>query len=83
MAGLTLLLDEPAAPLEAAQWRGPPLVPRDDTRRMARSIMAQVEGGIMLAKLNNDPEVVRQIGRDVMRLIGAPADSAGTDGNET
>lgn len=32
MAGLALLPDEPAVAPEGAEWQGPPLEPRDDTR---------------------------------------------------
>ena len=42
-----------------------------DTRRTAGSILALVEGTVMLAKMKNDPEVLRGLRQDVFRLIGA------------
>lgn len=42
-----------------------------DARRGADSILALVEGSVMLAKMKNDPEVLRGLRHDVLRLIGA------------
>jgi len=42
-----------------------------DTSGAAWSILALVEGSVMLAKMKNDPEVLRCLRRDVLRLIGA------------
>lgn len=42
-----------------------------DTHRAACSILALIEGSVMLAKMKNDPEVLRYLRRDVFRLIGA------------
>ena len=45
----------------------------DDPRRTARSILALIEGTVMLAKMKNDPEVLRGLRDDVFTLIGAGA----------
>ena len=50
------------------------LKPRD-TRRTARSLLALVEGTLMLAKMNDDPRLLSDLRRDVLLLIGAEAPS--------
>lgn len=46
-------------------------LPALDTHQAACSILALVEGSVMLAKMKNDPEVLGSLKRDVFRLIGA------------
>jgi TetR/AcrR family transcriptional repressor of nem operon len=41
-----------------------------DVRRTAESILALVEGSVMLAKMKNDPRVLQGLGRDMLRLVG-------------
>ena len=48
-------------------------LPPRDTRRAARSILALVEGTVMLAKMKDDPEPLRGLRDDVFALIGAEA----------
>jgi TetR/AcrR family transcriptional repressor of nem operon len=44
-----------------------------DTGAAAGTILALVEGSVMLAKMKNDPGVLRGLKRDVLRLLGADA----------
>jgi len=46
-------------------------LPALDARSTAYAIIALHEGRIMLAKMNDDPELLRDLGDDVLRLIGA------------
>lgn len=43
-----------------------------DPRRTARSLLALVEGGVMLAKMHDDPELMRDLQQDARRLLGVP-----------
>ncbi len=44
-----------------------------DADRAGRSILAFIEGNIMLAKMKDDPEVLKGLSRDVLSLIGGQA----------
>jgi TetR/AcrR family transcriptional repressor of nem operon len=46
-------------------------LPAIDTRRAAFSLLALQEGRVMLAKLNDDPELLRGLGDEALRLLGA------------
>lgn len=48
-------------------------VPPLDAHQAASTILALVEGTVMLAKMKDDPEILRGLGRDVLLLIGADA----------
>ena len=48
-------------------------LPALDTRCAAYAIIALHEGRIMLAKMNDDPELLGGLGDEVLRLIGAPS----------
>lgn len=41
-----------------------------DSRLAAEAILAQLEGGILLAKLKNDPEIIRQVGQTAFQWSG-------------
>lgn len=45
-------------------------VPPQNSEGAGRSILAFLEGKIMLAKLNNDPELLAGAGTDIVRLLG-------------
>jgi len=47
-------------------------LPRIDTRRAARSLVALLEGALLLAKTWNDPEMLGGLGDDALRLLGVP-----------
>ena len=42
-----------------------------DAQRAGRLVLSLIEGSVMLAKMRDDPEVLRGLGRDVLQLIGA------------
>ncbi len=42
-----------------------------DPHRAARLILSLIEGSVMMAKMKDDPEVLRGLGRDVLQLLGA------------
>lgn len=48
-------------------------IPALDARHTALALMALIEGGVMLAKMHNDPELLRDLEQDALRLMGAPA----------
>ncbi|WP_329459055.1 TetR/AcrR family transcriptional regulator [Streptomyces sp. NBC_01497] len=50
-----------------------------DTRDTARSIVAQLEGQVLFAKLLNDPGQVEAVWRNCLSLLGAPADTRFAD----
>jgi len=45
-------------------------LPRQDTHRAARSLMALLEGAVLLAKTKDDPEVLAGLGDDALRMLG-------------
>ena len=45
-------------------------VPPLDPRRAAQSLVALIEGGVMMAKMHNDPKLLRDLEDDAMRLLG-------------
>lgn len=45
-------------------------LPRLDARRAARSLTALLQGGVLLAKTWNDPELLAGLGDDALRLLG-------------
>jgi TetR/AcrR family transcriptional regulator, transcriptional repressor for nem operon len=53
--------------LDEAVERGD--IPRIDTRQAAYSLLALQEGRVMLAKLNDDPELLRSLGEEAFRLL--------------
>lgn len=62
-------IDRFAAVLQEAIDRGD--LPRQDARGTAASLMALIEGTLLLAKASDDTEVLRDLGRNAFRLIGA------------
>lgn len=42
-----------------------------DAHRAACSILSLIEGSIMLAKMKDDPQILRDLKRNVLRLLGA------------
>lgn len=50
-----------------------------DTRDTARSIVAQLEGQVLFAKLLNDPGQLEAMWRNCLSLLGAPADTRFAD----
>jgi TetR/AcrR family transcriptional repressor of nem operon len=46
-----------------------------DAREVARSIVAQLEGRVLFAKLLNDPAQLETLWRNALALLGAPADA--------
>ncbi|MEV4538610.1 TetR/AcrR family transcriptional regulator [Asanoa sp. NPDC049518] len=49
--------------------------PAVDSREAARSIVAQIEGRVLLAKLLNDPTLLDTLWRDCLDLLQVPEDS--------
>lgn len=43
-----------------------------DPADIAGAILAQMEGLMVVAKANDDPDVIRRLGRDAARLLGIP-----------
>ena len=62
-----------AGVVEEAVERGE--LPPQDAGRAGRSILALIEGAVMLAKMKDDPEVLEGLSRDALRLLGAPMPS--------
>ena len=62
-------IDRFAAVLREAIDRGD--LPPQDARGTAASLMALIEGTLLLAKASDDTEVLRDLGQRAMRLIGA------------
>jgi TetR/AcrR family transcriptional repressor of nem operon len=62
-------IDRFAAVLQEAIDRGD--LPRQVARGTAASLMALIEGTLLLAKASDDTEVLRDLGRNAFRLIGA------------
>jgi TetR/AcrR family transcriptional repressor of nem operon len=48
-------------------------LPAQDTRRSAHSVIALLEGAILLAKTRDDPENLAGLGVDALRMLGAQA----------
>ena len=46
-------------------------LPAQDARRSARSLIALLEGAILLAKTRDDPETLAGLGDDALRMLGA------------
>lgn len=67
-------IDRFAAVLQEAIDRGD--LPQQDARGTAASLMALIEGALLLAKASDDAEVLRDLGRHAMRLIGAKEDNS-------
>ena len=42
-----------------------------DAHDTAQAILAQMEGLMVVAKAKDDPQVLRRLGRDAARLLGA------------
>lgn len=55
--------------LEEAGEAGVPLA--DPPEALARSLMAYMQGTMLLAKCHNDPEILRQLGPRALRLVTA------------
>ena len=49
---------------------------RPATEEDAGTILALIEGSVMLAKMKNDPRVLRDLKRDVLRLVGAESSTS-------
>lgn len=47
-------------------------LPAQETRSLARSVLALLEGGILMAKMNDDLELLRDLPDRIMRLVGDP-----------
>jgi TetR/AcrR family transcriptional repressor of nem operon len=62
-------VDRFSALIEEAIGRGD--LPRQDPRSTAASVLALIEGTLMLAKVSDDVEVLRDLGERAFRLIGA------------
>jgi len=69
-------IDRFAAVLQQAIERGD--VPPQDARGTAASLLALVEGTLLLAKASDDVEVLRDLGERAFRLIGAEKDTSTT-----
>jgi TetR/AcrR family transcriptional repressor of nem operon len=52
-----------------------------DAKEAARSIVAQLEGRVLLAKLLNDPAQMETLWRNALALLGAPADALAPAGS--
>lgn len=46
-------------------------IPSFDAPKVARSILALVEGSVMLAKMRDDPEILKDLGSSIHRLVGS------------
>jgi len=67
-------IDRFAAVLQEAIARGD--LPQQDARATAASLLALVEGTLLLAKASDDVEVLRDLGERAFRLIGAEEDTS-------
>ena len=47
-------------------------VEMQDPARTARALMALIEGGVMLAKMHDNPRILRDMKQHALRLVGAP-----------
>ncbi|MBK8250583.1 MAG: TetR family transcriptional regulator C-terminal domain-containing protein [Gemmatimonadetes bacterium] len=67
---LVQVFDRWAAQIEALLWEARPLLnPEVDTRRLARFLIATLEGALMMSKVNRDAEMLRAIAADLKRFI--------------
>ena len=51
-------------------------LPAQDTRRSAHTVIALLEGAILLAKTRDDPETLADLGDDALRMLGAQASAS-------
>lgn len=67
---LVQVFDRWAAQIEALLWEARPLLnPEVDTRRLARFLIATLEGALMMSKVNRDAEMLRAIAADLKRFV--------------
>jgi TetR/AcrR family transcriptional regulator, transcriptional repressor for nem operon len=67
---LVQVFDRWAAQLEALLWEARPLLHTDvDTRRLARFLIATLEGALMMSKVNRDADMLRAIAADLKRFL--------------
>jgi TetR/AcrR family transcriptional repressor of nem operon len=67
---LVQVFDRWASQLEALFWEArPQLAPDVDTRRLARFLIATLEGALMMSKVNRDAEMLRAIAEDLKRFV--------------
>ncbi len=67
---LVMVFDRWAAQLEALLWEARPLLVSEvDTRRMARFLIATLEGAMMMSKVNRDAGMLREIAADLKRFV--------------
>lgn len=73
-------IDRFAAVLQEAIDRGE--LPPQDARGTAASVLALIEGTLLLAKASDDTEVLRDLGQRALRLIGAGINESTTHREE-
>jgi TetR/AcrR family transcriptional repressor of nem operon len=69
---LVTVFDRWAAQLEALLWEArPQLVAGTDTRRLARFLIATLEGALMMSKVTRDADMLRAIADDLKRFVAS------------
>ncbi|MBL8961302.1 MAG: TetR family transcriptional regulator C-terminal domain-containing protein [Gemmatimonadetes bacterium] len=69
---LVQVFDRWAAQIEALLWEARPMLnPDADTRRLARFLIATLEGALMMSKVNRDAEMLRAIAADLKRFVSS------------
>lgn len=67
---LSLVFDRWAGQLEALLWEAKPaFMDAVDTRRMARFIIAALEGALMMSKVTRDAETLRGVAEELKRFV--------------
>jgi TetR/AcrR family transcriptional repressor of nem operon len=67
---LTTVFDRWAHQLQALLWEARPRLAEDvDTARLSRFVIATLEGGLMMSRVNRDADMLRGIASDLKRFI--------------